>query len=111
MRHLDVDAVNALCAETGTPYVNLHLMQASEEAQQRAIDNSTKGLENAKLEADSSLVLAQAEKVLAEARKIARAARIAEQKAKAARERRMAQVRGWAGLAAGIYLAHHWLFG
>lgn len=27
MRALDVDAVNALCEETGTPYVNLHLVQ------------------------------------------------------------------------------------
>ncbi len=42
--------------------------------------------------------------VMAEARKIARAARMAEQKVKAARERRMAQVRGWSGLAAGICL-------
>jgi hypothetical protein len=43
-------------------------------------------------------------RVMAEARKIARAARMAEQKAKAKRERRMAQLRGWAGLAAGICL-------
>ena len=42
--------------------------------------------------------------VMAEARKIARAARMAEQKAKAARERRMVQVRGWSGLAAGFCL-------
>jgi predicted Zn finger-like uncharacterized protein len=43
-------------------------------------------------------------RVMAEARKIARAARMAEQKAKVKRERRMAQLRGWAGLAAGICL-------
>ena len=43
-------------------------------------------------------------RVLAEARKIARAARMAEQKAKAAREHRNTQLRGWAGLAAGICL-------
>ncbi len=43
-------------------------------------------------------------RVIAEARKIARAAKLAEHKAKTARERRMAQMRGWAGLAAGICL-------
>ncbi|MBU2532888.1 MAG: ORF6N domain-containing protein [Alphaproteobacteria bacterium] len=50
------------------------LRQASQTLGSKAIANiqerlRSKGLENAKLEADSSLVLAQAEKVLAEARK------------------------------------------
>lgn len=43
-------------------------------------------------------------RVIAEARKIARAARLAEHKAITARERRAVQMRGWAGLAAGVCL-------
>ena len=43
-------------------------------------------------------------RVIAEARKIARAARLAEHKVRTARERRMVQMRGWAGLAAGVCL-------
>jgi len=43
-------------------------------------------------------------RVIAEARKIARAAKLAEHKAKTAHDRRVVQMRGWAGLAAGICL-------
>ena len=43
-------------------------------------------------------------RVIAEARKIARAAKLAEHKAHKARQRRLVQMRGWAGLAAGVCL-------
>ncbi|MGB7206555.1 MAG: hypothetical protein WBD37_13880 [Anderseniella sp.] len=43
-------------------------------------------------------------RVIAEARKIARAAQLAQHKIKSARARRASQLRGWAGLAAGICL-------
>ncbi len=67
-------AVNRLLDTMVDPEKEQTLGEASKAISAKALHNEqerlrTKGLENAKLEADSHLVLAQAEKVLAEARK------------------------------------------
>jgi hypothetical protein len=67
-------AVNRLLDTMVDPEKEQTLGEASKAISAKALHNvqerlRTKGLENAKLEADSHLVLAQAEKVLAEARK------------------------------------------
>ncbi len=86
------DATVMRCSSCGHGWIEAHATDVSDLVPVRAETNEPD------VEDDTEA------RVIAEARKIARAARFAEHKAKTDRERRGAQMRGWAGLAAGICL-------
>lgn len=86
------DATVMRCGSCGHGWIEAHATDVSDLVPVRAQNSRRDGIDEAEA------------RVVAEARKIARAARFAEHRARTDRDRRAVQLRGWAGLAAGVCL-------
>ncbi len=86
------DATVMRCGSCGHGWIEAHATEVSDLVPVRAENSRRDGMDEAEA------------RVLAEARKIARAAQFAGHRARTDRDRRAVQLRGWAGLAAGVCL-------